>query len=82
MHRLLPLCLPQSLQQCDSMPRAKLYADGHMSGSSAYGLARAAAKRDRRRRLAVGVETATLTAALGVHRAVSVAHADTSPTYL
>jgi hypothetical protein len=62
-----------SLQEWQSMPRAKLYADGQISGQSVYILSRAAPKRGRRCRLAVGVETATPTAALGVHQAVGVA---------
>jgi hypothetical protein len=51
----------------------KLYVDDQMSRPSAYSLAEEAPKRDRRCRLAVGVETATLTAALSVHQAVGVA---------
>jgi hypothetical protein len=66
---------PKSLQEWLGMLRAKLYADGQMSGPSAYGLARAATKIDRRRRLAVGIEMATPVAALGVQLAVGVAHA-------
>jgi hypothetical protein len=52
--------------------RARLYADGQMSGPSAYSLAGAAPKRNRRYRQAVGVEKATPRAALGVYLALGV----------
>jgi hypothetical protein len=54
------------------MPTAKPYAEGILSGPSAYGLAGAAPEDDRRRVLAVGVEVSTPRAAVGVYLALGV----------
>jgi hypothetical protein len=54
------------------MPTARVYADGFLSGPSAYGLAGAAPEDARRRTLAVGVEDATPRAAVGVNLALGV----------
>jgi hypothetical protein len=51
---------------------AELYADGQISGPSAYGLAGAAQEADRRRILTVGVEVSTPRAAVGVNLALGV----------
>ncbi|KAK1610641.1 hypothetical protein QYE76_034314 [Lolium multiflorum] len=59
----------------EKTPTAELYADGQMSGPSAYGLAGAAQEADRRRVLTVGVEVATPRAAVGVNLALGVAPA-------
>jgi hypothetical protein len=58
---------PNSLQEWPETPTAKPYAEGNLSGPSAYGLAGAAPEDDRRRILAVGVEVATPRAAVGVY---------------
>jgi hypothetical protein len=57
------------------MPTARVYADGFLSGPSAYGLAGAAHEPDRRRTNTVGVEEATPRAAVGVTLALGVAPA-------
>jgi hypothetical protein len=64
-----------SLQEWEKTPTAKLYADGFLSGPSAYGLAGAAHEPDRRRTNTVGVEEATPRAAVGVTLALGVAPA-------
>jgi hypothetical protein len=51
---------------------AKPYAEGFLSGPSAYGLAGAAPEADRRRLHTVGVQVPTPTAALGVYQALGV----------
>jgi hypothetical protein len=60
------------LQEWRDAPTAVAYADGQMSGPSAYVRSRAAAQRAPRRRHTLGVETDTPTATLGVLKAVGV----------
>jgi hypothetical protein len=62
----------ETLQEWPETPTAKPYAEGFLSGPSAYGLAGAAPEDDRRRILAVGVEVATPRAAVGVYLALGV----------
>jgi hypothetical protein len=64
--------LAYSLQEWWDTPTAKPYAEGFLSGPSAYGLAGAAPEDARRRTLAVGVEDATPRAAVGVNLALGV----------
>jgi hypothetical protein len=63
----------QILQEWLAAPTAVEYADGQMSGPSAYVRSMAAAHLAPRRRHTLGVETDTPTATLGVLKAVGVA---------
>jgi hypothetical protein len=67
--------LHHPLQEWRAAPTAVAYADGQMSGPSAYVRSRAAAQRAPRRRHPLGVEKDTPTATLGVPKAVGVARA-------
>jgi hypothetical protein len=62
-----------ALQEWLAAPTAVAYADGQMSGPSAYVRSMAAAHLAPRRRHTLGVETDTPTATLGVLKAVGVA---------
>jgi hypothetical protein len=62
-----------TLQEWLAAPTAVAYADGQMSGPSAYVRSMAAAHLAPRRRHTLGVERDTPTATLGVLKAVGVA---------
>jgi hypothetical protein len=61
-----------SLQEWPETPTAKPYAEGFLSGPSAYGLAGAAPEAGRRRLGTVGVQVPTPRAAVGVYLALGV----------